>query len=141
MSTYTDDKVFLDTNVWIYYYSNDIKSSVAKNLIIANYDNILISTQSLNELYTVLTRKQFVANHEAKDIINKLICDFEILLVETETIQQAMKIQSKYKLQYFDSLLLATALENRCKYFYFEYMQNNLTIADQLIIVNPFKNH
>jgi len=133
------NKIFLDTNIWIYAYSNDIKKNIAINMIEKFYENILISTQNLNELYVVLTKKKIVSNKVASKIINDLMDNFSISLIEKETIQQAIEIQIKYKLQYFDSLLLSSALENSCKIFYSEDMQHNLVIENRLKIINPFK--
>jgi len=51
------DKVFLDTNILVYSYSNDepSKRQVAQNLISEN--NSVISTQVIQELINTITRK------------------------------------------------------------------------------------
>jgi len=45
----------------------------------------------------------------------------------------------KYKYQYYDSLIIATAIENGCSILYSEDMQHNQNIENKLVIVNPFK--
>lgn len=78
--------VFLDSNIWIYYFSNSDKKNIAKDLIVKYYDNIIVSTQTLNELYFVLTRKKLKTENDAQEIIYKFINDFEIALVKSDTI-------------------------------------------------------
>jgi len=133
------NKIFLDTNIWIYAYSNDSKRGVAVDIIEKFYDDIIVSTQTINELYVVLTKKRIVSKTVANNIINDLMDNFSISLIKKETIQQSIKIQTRYKLQYFDSLLLSTALENSCKTFYSEDMQHNLIIENRLKIINPLR--
>ena len=133
------NKIFLDTNIWIYIYSNDKKKDIALNIVENFYDDILISTQNINELYFVLTKKKIVNEEIANSIIDNLMDNFDIALIKKETIKQAIKIKNRYKLQYFDSLLLATAIENNCKIFYSEDLQHNLIIENKLKIINPFK--
>jgi len=132
------NRVFLDTNIWIYAYSNGIKKESAVNIIEKFFEDILISTQNINELYVVLTKKKIVSTEIAGNIINDLMDSFNISLIEKETIQHAIKLKARCKLQYFDSLLLATALENGCNVFYSEDMQHNLMIENKLKIINPF---
>ncbi len=40
---------------------------------------------------------------------------------------------------FYDSLIVATALESECTILYSEDMQDGLLIENQLKIVNPFK--
>ncbi len=138
MTTSINKNVFLDTNIWIYFYSNDDKNKIAKSIIVENFNNILLSTQTLNELYVVLTRKKFKSKNDAQEIIQRFTNDFNVALIETTTIELAFKILNKYNLQYFDSLLLAAAIENGCEIFYSEDMQHNLLVDGKLKIINPF---
>lgn len=64
--------------------------------------------------------------------------NFEIVNFSLTTQIKALKIKEKYKLQYYDSLILATALENGCTLLYSEDMQHEQIIENQIKIVNPF---
>lgn len=55
-----------------------------------------------------------------------------------DTQLKALDIKSRYKLQYYDSLIIATALENVCDILYSEDMQHGLVVDNQLKIINPF---
>jgi predicted nucleic acid-binding protein len=48
------------------------------------------------------------------------------------------RIMDKYQYSFWDSMMLASALENKCTEIYSEDMQHNQTIEDKLRIINPF---
>ncbi|SFO87434.1 PIN domain-containing protein [Hydrogenimonas thermophila] len=67
-----------------------------------------------------------------------MVNNLEIVSFSLDTQIKAIDIKEKYKLQYYDSLILATALENGCNILYSEDMQHNQIIENQLKIINPF---
>ena len=60
---------------------------------------------------------------------------------EIETIKYSWKIRRKYSYSYWDSLIIASALENNCKALYTEDIQDGQIIEDKLTIINPFKDN
>jgi predicted nucleic acid-binding protein len=58
--------------------------------------------------------------------------------VNEDIVRVAHLIILKYDLQYFDSLIVASALEAKCKVLYSEDMQHQLIIENKLKILNPF---
>jgi predicted nucleic acid-binding protein len=52
---------------------------------------------------------------------------------------QAVDILDRYKYSFYDSLIIATALENKCMILYSEDLQHNQGIGKKMKIVNPFK--
>jgi len=54
------------------------------------------------------------------------------------TVKRAFYIKEKYLYSWWDSLILASALENNCEMVYSEDMQHNQIIENTLKIVNPF---
>ncbi len=52
---------------------------------------------------------------------------------------QASNLRRKYNFSYYDSIIVATALENECNILYSEDMQPNQIIDDKLTIINPFE--
>ena len=66
------DNLFLDTNIWVYLYSDSAKSVVAKKLIEKHFDQVVISTQVLTELYNVLVKKKIKSKEEARKVIIEL---------------------------------------------------------------------
>lgn len=134
------DKVFIDTNIWIYLYTNDKNAHFAKKIIESNFQNIIISTQVLNEFFNVIAHKyRLKSKNDTKDIIESLIENFTVSIVDQSIIINAIDISIKYQLNYFDSLMISSALVENCEVFYTEDMHNGLVIEESLVIKNPFK--
>ena len=135
------DRIFLDTNILIYAYSEDEKQKqkIALALIDKYSQNIIISTQVINELTNILFKKFKIDASTIKKTILELDSVFMIEPFDLATQIKAVHIKEKYKLQFYDSLILATALENRCTILFSEDMQNGQVIENTLTIINPFK--
>lgn len=134
------DKVFIDTNVLLYLYSDDLKSEKAKIIINREFEKIVLSTQVLNELINVLVYKlKSKKKEEVKEIVTDLVNSFEISIITNNMIISAIDISIMYQYRFFDSLMITSALEKECKILYSEDMQNNQLIENTLKIINPFK--
>ncbi|MBF0502622.1 MAG: PIN domain-containing protein [Candidatus Riflebacteria bacterium] len=134
----TEPKCFIDTNLLVYFYSTDSKSAIVEGLIRANFDEICLSTQVLNELYCVLTRKKLKTKEEAQAIINDLIENYKIYCLDERGIKRGIELNIQYQLSYWDSLILASAIEAGCTKLYSEDLQHNQVIQNGLTIINPF---
>ncbi len=132
-------KIFLDTNLLIYLYSEDEpeKRRTVLNLIIEN--EAIISTQVVNELSNVLYKKFKLNSDKVLEVIEEIQRNVYISDVNMETIKYAHFIKNKYKYSYFDSLMISSALENKCDILFTEDMQNNQLIENVLKLKNPFK--
>ncbi len=135
------DKVFLDTNILIYCYSIDEKEKQYKalSLLEKHSDDSLISTQVINELSNILFKKFKLTSTEIENTILEIDNYIGIVNFTITTQIKALKIKEKYKLQFYDSLIIATAIENKCSILYSEDMQDGLIIDSALTIINPFK--
>lgn len=65
--------------------------------------------------------------------------DFEFSIIKKETIKLSFELMTKHKYSYWDSLIIASALENNCAILYTEDMQSGQIIEDRLKIINPYK--
>ena len=133
-------KAFLDTNILIYFYSgnDDGKRNAAHNIL--NSHDCVTSIQAMNESSNVWFRKfgwEATKIEEHLDNI-ELVCD-DILPVQRITINRALTLKSRYGYGYYDSLMLASALESACEIIYTEDMSDGQIINDTLKIVNPFR--
>jgi predicted nucleic acid-binding protein len=54
------------------------------------------------------------------------------------TVQDALKIKTRYQFSYWDSLIIASALENGCTILFTEDLQHNQMIEETLWVKNPF---
>lgn len=131
-------KVFLDSNVLIYLYSEDEPEKAALAQQCAQVPDAWISTQVLNEVSNVLHRKQKQAYPDILRVIHELQGNFQVTTVTTQTIEQALLLGERYRYSYFDSLMLASALEQGCTVLYSEDMQAGQVVEGLLRIVDPF---
>ena len=60
------------------------------------------------------------------------------MVEQTKAYEQAIDIRSRYGLQFYDSLLLATAEANGCEEFWSENLNDGQTYCG-MKAVNPFK--
>ena len=131
-------RAFIDTNIILYSCSKTEleKSEIANNLI---FDaKSIISNQVTNETINILYKKYNLNSQQIEDVILELDDNFEICNFTLKTQVKALRIKEKYKYQYYDSLIIATALERGCSILYSEDMQHNQNIENKLIIINPF---
>lgn len=132
------DKVFIDTNVLIYGYSEDEPDKRQRAIDCVRSGEAWISTQVLNETINVLKRKFSLSYSQIRDAVQELSEGFPIILVSVNTIEMALNLAERYQYSYFDSLILASALEAGCQILYSEDLQDGQRIENQLMIVNPF---
>jgi predicted nucleic acid-binding protein len=64
---------------------------------------------------------------------------FKVALLRKSSVDKALSVANQYKYSYWDSLIIASALENKCKILYTEDMQDGQIIEGKLKIENPFK--
>ncbi len=135
------DKVFVDTNVLVYLYSNSEKQKqkIAKRLIFESDVDIFISTQVLGEFTNVLYKKYDYSISTIKKAITDFKNNFSVHSIKTETVDRALDMMQTYKYSYWDSLIIASAIENNCSILYSEDFQHNQILEKRLKILNPFK--
>ncbi|MEO0488404.1 MAG: PIN domain-containing protein [Cyanobacteria bacterium J06659_2] len=133
------DKVFLDTNIWVYFFAKDPpeKAERISAVIRTQIPPLIISTQVLGELYNVLTRKRIFSATETQSIVSGLANRTTTAEIDTPKVLQAMEINIRYGYSYWDSLIVATALQSGCSTLYSEDMQHNQLIEGKLRIINP----
>lgn len=131
--------IFLDSNIIVYSYSNSEidKQEIARKLIIES--NSYISTQVLQELCNIVTRK-FKFSYQQAAVAIKECCQNNNLYINSEsTVLQACQIAERYGFSFYDSLIVAAALESNCTILYSEDLHNGQQIEGKLTIKNPFK--
>jgi len=134
------DKVFLDTNVVLYAYSEDEmdKQSIASELLKRFDGKALISKQVINEFTNILFKKFKLPSDTIESVLLELDTAFTIVDFDLRTQIKAIRLKQTYNLHYYDALIVATALENQCSILYSEDMQHNQVIDGSLTIINPF---
>jgi len=132
------DKAFIDTNIFIYLYSEDeeAKRDIAQRAV-DNYD-CTVSTQVLNEFSNVCIKKLSKAPEEIELAVEEIIKQCSVAIIDEQNIRQALKIHKEYGYGYFDSLMIASARNSNCKYLITEDLADGQIIDNTLTIVNIF---
>ena len=132
------DRAFLDINVLVYLYSKtELNKSARISSIISVYQRI-ISTQVLNEFCNVCIRKMSFPVMFIKRAVEEICEMSELYEVNDLTIVKALDIHEKYGYAYYDSLIIASALEHGCQYLLTEDMADGQVIEGRLTIRNIF---
>ncbi len=127
---------FLDSNILVYAYSNDPRSQAAQSICERAHT---LSVQSLNEFSNVARRKlRFNWDEITINLIAIVNLAEKIVPLTFELHQTGIAIAERYRLQVYDGMILAAALDAGCETLYSEDMQHGMVIEDLLTIRNPF---
>jgi len=138
-----NDKYFIDTNILIYSFdSRDLtKQDTARNLISKAMEKGtgIISYQVIQEFLNVTTQKfdRPLTYSDAQRYLNIVLETLCGVFSSIELFHQALEIMDQWRYSFFDSLIIAAAIQADCAILYTEDMQHNQTIRD-LTIKNPF---
>ena len=126
---------FFDTNVLVYAQGPGAKGDAARGALM---DGGVISVQVLNEFANVLRRKFRL---EWKDVAGA-VADVRELFesirpLDIETHEAAVALAEARGFSFYDSLIVASALQAGCETLLTEDLQDGRRI-DGLVIVNPF---
>ena len=136
-----DFKNFIDTNILVYAHLNNEpeKYNKAKFLFEKTLKDkkVVISTQIVNEFYAVMSKYKY-SHNDIVQYITEFSLKANIISISFDTSKKAFYIKEKYKYSWWDSLVLASALESDCKIVYSADMQHEQVIENTLKIVNPF---
>jgi predicted nucleic acid-binding protein len=129
----------VDSNIWLYALvapSNPEKRKKAIE-ICADLD-ICVSSQVVNEVLSNLLRKESASEEEIRRVLDEFYSQYLVLEILQSDIQTASELREEYRLSYWDSLIVATALRANADTLYSEDMQDGLHIRGRLTIRNPF---
>jgi predicted nucleic acid-binding protein len=135
------DKIFIDSNVWIYLFTSDDKDKnvKAKQFIRDNSNSsvFIISYQVINEVSSVLKKKKFTET-QIQFVIKMIAESCVIQNFSIEIVLAASSLREKLALSFWDSLVIASANAAQCSMLVSEDMQNGQIIERTLTIKNPF---
>jgi predicted nucleic acid-binding protein len=136
---------FLDTNIFIYAHdqNNLAKRDKARRLIIDLQVNGrgVVSYQVMQEFAHVVLKKLRppMQIEECEDIMLQAMSPMLRVQSSLELFQSALSIKSHTGYQWYDSLMLAAALQAKCSIFYSEDLQHQGLVRGMKII-NPFES-
>lgn len=133
-------KAFVDANILVYAAldapENEAKRKIASDLLSSGRD-LSTSVQAINEFCSAM-RKNKVSTRAARQFANAFLESLNVLSLSPGTLRSAWALSDACSLSYWDSLIVASALEAGCAILYTEDLQNGQVFEGKLKVVNPF---
>jgi len=136
-------RFFLDTNIFVYSFdaSSPKKAAKSTKLIRSAIETRggIVSYQVVQEFFNVALRR-FAKPMSSADAEQYLSTTFRPLLSVHSSpalYGEALRIGARFRLAWYDSLIVASALEGQCDLLYSEDFQNGQQF-ESVVISNPF---
>ncbi len=137
------DKYFIDTNIFVYAFDledpekNKIANNLIKSALIEGQG--CISYQIIQEFLNVSTKKSkvpmsFSDCHKYLDNVLSPLCE---IFTTIDLYHGALEIMERWQYSFYDSLVIAGAIQADCEILYSEDLQHNQKIQS-LKVINPF---
>ncbi len=132
--------VFVDTNVLIYAID---RADLKKQQAAREWRDELwksrrgrISFQVLQEFYAKVTQKWPAGRDQAQAEVRDLLA-WQPVMVDAAILERGWKIQDRYRLSFWDALIVGAAKAAGCRYLLTEDLQTGQDL-DGVTVVNPF---
>jgi predicted nucleic acid-binding protein len=131
---------FLDSNIWLYILMTDPRNTPEEEMRkrqiaieLTDNENVVISTQVINEVCSILSRKAGFNENQIREAIQEFYNGCVVVNINYETLIRASNLRSRYNFSFWDGLIVSSALEAEVSILYSEDMQ------DGLVIDNPIR--
>ncbi len=134
-------EVFIDTNVLLYAISDrpeeQLKTERARHLLLN--ENWSWSVQVAGEFFSTATstKRQFQLPSDRAIEYVRTWLNFPTASITPSTVLRAFKIQQRFRVNYWDAAIIASALELECHTLYSEDL-NHGQQYDGVKVINPF---
>ena len=136
-------RFFLDTNVFVYSFdaSAPAKARRARELIRAAVatGKGIVSYQVAQEFFNVALRRfaQPMGVPEAEQYLAAVFRPLMAVHSSQTLFAEALRLSDRYRLSWYDALIVAAAIEGQCGLLYSEDLQHRQRFGD-LRVENPF---
>ncbi|MEM9292120.1 MAG: PIN domain-containing protein [Acidobacteriota bacterium] len=136
-------RTFLDTNVLVYLFDADEPAKQAAARRILNNSEIwgdpILSTQVLQELYVVTTRKlsRPLAPPQALEVVRHLLA-YPVVQLDGPHVTEAIELSQRHQLSLWDALILTAARAGGCSRVLTEDLHDGLEV-EGVRVENPFR--
>lgn len=135
-----NDRVFVDSNVWLYAFvlrpGEEAKHARALPFVEA-VNRYTISTQVVAEVSVNLLKKANMPESDLLSVVEGPYRRCEVTETGLECHRRASRFRASHSFSYWDSLILAAAVEAGCTTLYSEDMQHGQVVDGSLTILNP----
>lgn len=129
--------VTVDTNIAFYALTENAKAEVASQAL-EKCD--FLSIQVLNEYANSNLRKRLRKPDELAQDLSDLTDAVPVVApIGLTDHREAMRLVTRYRISFYDALMIAVALAQGATVLYSEDMHDGLVIDGVLTIVNPFR--
>lgn len=127
----------LDSNVVIYLADADPWKAARSKALVG--EGGWISAQVMNEVAAVARRKMRLSWPDVHEMLALVRSFFIIEPLTLATHEQALFVAERYKLDVYDSAVVASALLAGCDTLWSEDMHDGLVVEGTLTIRNPYR--
>ena len=135
-------EAFLDSNLFVYMFddTDPTKRQRASDLVSRSLEDLTgcISFQVVQETLNVFVHRLGVSLEDATQILEEVLIPLWQISPTPQMYRRGLRLQSRYGFSFYDSLIVAAALEAGCTRLYTEDLQHGQRIG-QLTVVDPFR--
>jgi predicted nucleic acid-binding protein len=136
-----NERVFVDTNVWLYaFVAGDHAKSAAAATLLQRW-SLAVSVQIINEVCVNLKRQAGLNEADLRALIESFYARCLVVPLDQGALLVASSLRERYSLSFWDSTVVASALQCGAGTLYSEDMQHGLVSERKLRILNPFEQH
>ena len=139
----TSPTSFVDSNLWLYALTHsktgkeEVKGKRAQEVILSARH--AVSTQVVAEVSTNLLRKSIASESEIAELVDDFYREHTVVSIDQQTFRNGSALRIRYSFSFWDSLIVASALQSGAQILYTEDMQHGFVVDGRLRIVNPFR--
>jgi predicted nucleic acid-binding protein len=139
-------KYFIDTNVFVYSFDHHQNLKKERSLALIQQaletSTGIISTQVIQEFLNVATQKFAVPlkTDDARAYLRFVMNPLCQIYPNLALYESCLELQAETRYSFYDSLILAAALQGGCDILYSEDMQDDQEVR-RIKIVNPYRGN
>lgn len=133
-------RAFVDTNVLIYAVGPASPKRKRAEALLRTLPEAVISSQIIAEFVNVCLKKQILSEQETAEAALDWMDVLDYVPITEVIVHEAFAIRSRYGFSWWDSLVVAAALESNCTILYTEDLQAGQVIKRTLRVETPFLN-
>lgn len=139
-STVGLSKAFFDSNIFLYMQTaaEPLKQARARELVehYGSANRIVVSTQVVQEFFSVGLRKLALPREQAKETV-RILLSYPLVLLGPPHILHAIEIEERYQISFWDALILAAAESGGAEVLFTEDLNDGQRYGP-VLVRNPF---
>ncbi len=130
---------FIDSNIWLYALIDAGDSHRRQRAVsLIESDNLVVTTQVINEVCVNLIRKAGMAESAVPGLIESFFRRCTVVTLDRRLMTDASRLRQEFGFSFWDGLIVAGALHEGCNRLFSEDMHHGLVVDGKLTVENPF---